>query len=102
MRYGYRCSMCGEDREVVKSHEQASDPECCPVCMVEMSRIYEVPRLNFATLTQTEKDHLVKYKLETGNDLVCVGNDIAAVKNHTPKMSEYTLPREVEAKINNA
>jgi hypothetical protein len=67
---------------------------------MEMTRIYSIG-LNFATLTPKEKDDLVKYRLETGNDLVCIGNDRKALSQIAPKASTYDLPKEVEARFEN-
>jgi predicted nucleic acid-binding Zn ribbon protein len=91
--------MCGDEHDIIKSHKDAAREEICPRCDIVMQRIYTIPGLNFATLTQSEKQDLARQKGETGSDLICIGNERAALRKIAPKMDEYTLPREVEAQL---
>jgi hypothetical protein len=100
MTYEYHCDLCNTYRDVEKPVAEASSQECCPVCTVEMTRIYSIG-LNFATLTPKEKDDLIKYRYETGNNLVCVGDDRKALQKIAPQMSTYDLPKDVEARFEN-
>ena len=99
MLYDYVCDMCGCEYEVSKPAIMASREEICEHCHVTLRRTYHPVGLNFLTLTVREKGEIVKHRLETGNDLVCIGDDRKALERITPKAAEYDLPREVLAKM---
>lgn len=99
MTYLYVCDMCGCEQDIVKPSYLAGREEYCEECKVLLRRIYEPCGLNFMTLTPAEKNDVTKYKLDTGQDLVCIGEDKAAVQKIQPKLSQYDLPSEITAKF---
>lgn len=40
MRYAYKCKVCGNEFEVMKSITFADKPEYCPICGGEGRRLY--------------------------------------------------------------
>jgi len=96
MTYIYACDCCGLESEVSKLPEHAGREELCIQCNAPLRRIYRPIGLNFMTLTPREKNDVTKYKLDTGRDLVCIGDDISSLQ---PKLSEYDLPPEVTSKF---
>ena len=99
MIYDYVCDMCGGEYEVLKPAIMASREEICEHCNVTLRRIFQPVGLSFLTLTVREKGEVSRYKQETGNDLVCIGDDRKALEKLAPKTAEYDLPREVLAKM---
>jgi hypothetical protein len=96
MVYEYYCSMCGGSYDIEKWHTEASREEICEKCNITLTRVFHVPSLSFATLSIREKSDLEKYKAK-GTKLECVGNDRPV--HAGPKMTPYTLPREVMNKV---
>ena len=99
MIYEYVCDMCGNEWEITKHSRDAGREEICEECKVTLRRIYRPIGLNFLTLTQREKGDVQRYRSDTGNDLVCVGDDRKAVEAIAPKLAEYDLPPDVERAV---
>jgi len=89
MIYPYRCVMCGHHEDVIKPAAECRREEICSYCSIVMKRVWTVPLINCMTLTLEDRAYVSKYKNDTGNDLVCVGDDKKIVQALTPRLSEY-------------
>ena len=87
MIYPYHCPICGNDWDIVKPLSQMNRAETCTECNALLERVITAPNINWAhNLTVAEKDVNTQYRLETGENRVCVGNE---KPNLTPKLKEY-------------
>lgn len=110
MIYLYRCVQCGKEYDIIKSYKLAAREEICPDCSLVMQRVWTVPEIGKVYIepwyspahgkmmkrASDLKDANKEYHDKTGSEMIEVGNE--KVK-HEPKRQEYTLPREVMAKL---
>jgi len=99
MTYEYHCESCGRDEDIRKPLSLIGRAETCPDCNSLMDRVIVAPYVNWQhNLTVKERDENTRYRLETGNNRICVGTE---KPNLTPKLREYPDAEYALARHNN-
>lgn len=90
MMYDYHCIKCGSDVEIIKSMHDAGRSEPCPVCELQMERIWNVPLLSGTSVENAEfnpglgtvvKNKKHREELAKRNGLIEIGNDYKSAES---------------------
>lgn len=112
MIYQFKCSICGNYREVVRTVDECALPEYCGECFRDgvamvMDRVFSVPQVNISGTLKGEynpglgcvinsrkdvREARRRIYNETGRDVVEIGNEKMVV---SPRRKEYEIPRGV-------
>lgn len=93
--YPYHCVKCGQDTDIIKSMNESGRDEQCPICELQLERVWTVPYLTGTSVEDAEFNHALGVVTKNKKDRA----EIAKQKGLVEVGNDYGTPERMQVKF---